>query len=344
MFFILIMAINAQSQLIVKPSGNVKIGSQLTAPSGGKLEITGNNETLEARIFTTSEDMACLWTINSIYAFGFGIDQYGNGNIFRNINSKSAIMTFRPNGYFGIGRIPSYKLDIDGNMRANALIYNSNEDIRTNVEPLSDRSDDLFKLQSISFDLSTSKTKITDTMYQKQTSNDSEFAYEPEQDNRRLHYGFMEKEVQQFFPELVYKDNNGTLSIDYISLIPILVDVVKRQNKTIEDLRKDIERLKYQERGTADMTDSREGIVLSQNQPNPFNISTSISLTLPNKINKAELVIYDMKGSLIKSYPIHKRNKVEISINANDLEPGLYFYSLFIDSQLVDTRPMICTK
>jgi hypothetical protein len=83
---ILGLSLNVHAQLKVKTNGNVKIGSQSPWPSGGKLEITGINETLEARIFPASANIARLWTINSIYAFGFGIDQNGYGHIYKNIN------------------------------------------------------------------------------------------------------------------------------------------------------------------------------------------------------------------------------------------------------------------
>lgn len=47
---ILCFALNSNAQLKVKTDGSVKIGSQSPYPSGGKLEITGVNETLECKI------------------------------------------------------------------------------------------------------------------------------------------------------------------------------------------------------------------------------------------------------------------------------------------------------
>lgn len=342
---ILTLTINVQAQLSVKTNGDVKIGSQLTYPSGGKLEITGNNETLEARIFTTSEDNACLWTINSVYAFGFGIDQSGKGHIYRNINSKSAIMTFCSNGFFGIGRIPAYKLDVDGNIRTNTIIFSSDERIRSNIKPISDKTDDLLKLQSVSFDLDASKIKLFDTTPQTQTMNDNIIINEIEQNNHRLHYGFIAKDVQKIFPELVYEDNNGILGIDYISIIPILIDVLKQQNKTIEDLKKEIEILKLtQESFFSSTIDNSKCGILHQNYPNPFNKSTSINLTLSDNINYAELIIYDLLGNQIKSYSIDKRNDVKMMLDGSDLKSGVYLYSLFADGKLIGTKSMIRTE
>ena len=58
----------------------------------------------------------------------------------------------------------------------------------------------------------------------------------------KKHYGFIAQEVQQIFPELVDEDKNGILSIDYISLIPIIVSDLKQQERKYEELQ-----AKYQE-------------------------------------------------------------------------------------------------
>jgi len=50
--------------------------------------------------------------------------------------------------------------------------------------------------------------------------------------------GFIGKELQTVFPELVKQDKNGYLSVDYISIIPVLVEAVKEQQAQIEELKK----------------------------------------------------------------------------------------------------------
>jgi hypothetical protein len=46
-----IISNNSNAQLKVRTDGTVKIGTQSPFPQGGSLEITGINQTLEARIF-----------------------------------------------------------------------------------------------------------------------------------------------------------------------------------------------------------------------------------------------------------------------------------------------------
>ena len=54
----------------------------------------------------------------------------------------------------------------------------------------------------------------------------------------------MAQEVQKVYPELVYADKNGILSVDYISMIPVLVESIKEQQIVIIELKAAIEELK----------------------------------------------------------------------------------------------------
>nr|DAV20809.1 MAG TPA: structural protein [Caudoviricetes sp.] len=56
-------------------------------------------------------------------------------------------------------------------------------------------------------------------------------------------YGFIAQEVQAYFPELVHEDENGYLSLDYISLIALLLEKTKDQEKRLSRLERIIEKL-----------------------------------------------------------------------------------------------------
>ena len=53
-------------------------------------------------------------------------------------------------------------------------------------------------------------------------------------------FGFLADQVAKIYPELVYENNTEkeTQSIDYIGMIPLLLEVVKAQQKQIEILEK----------------------------------------------------------------------------------------------------------
>jgi len=241
--FVSILSVNVNAQLKVEANGNVKIGLQSSFPTESKLEITGSNKTLEARIFPFSADIARLWTVNSIYAFAFGIDHNGYGHIYRNLNFPSTIMSFNSSGDFGIGKLPSYKLDVKGAIRVENAIF-SDEHSKSNISSLTNKTNKLFNLKGVSYNINTPTSKSPDNIVQTQTLDTDKIFSEPELIDNRLHYGYIANEVKDVFPELIYEDNNGILGIDYISLIPLIIEELKQQNESIENLKNEIKSLK----------------------------------------------------------------------------------------------------
>ena len=58
-----------------------------------------------------------------------------------------------------------------------------------------------------------------------------------------MQYGFIAQEVRKHFPELVHEDEEGFLSLDYISLIAILLEKTKDQEKRLSRLERIVEKL-----------------------------------------------------------------------------------------------------
>ena len=49
-------------------------------------------------------------------------------------------------------------------------------------------------------------------------------------------YGLIAQELQKIYPDLVCKDGDGNLGVDYMGLVPVLIKVVQSQQKKIDDL------------------------------------------------------------------------------------------------------------
>ncbi len=58
------------------------------------------------------------------------------------------------------------------------------------------------------------------------------------------HFGLIAQDVQQVFPHLVSQHPDGTLSVKYLALVPVLLEAIKEQQKTIEAQDHRIARLK----------------------------------------------------------------------------------------------------
>jgi hypothetical protein len=83
--------------------------------------------------------------------------------------------------------------------------------------------------------------------------------------------------------------------------------------------------------------------VLYQNAPNPFSERKVIKFELPDNTANTYIYIFNMQGALVKQLPINA-NQSSITINGSELTAGMYFYSLIVNGQEIDTKRMILTK
>jgi len=104
--------------------------------------------------------------------------------------------------------------------------------------------------------------------------------------------------------------------------------------------------------GIENLTDiSDKGFVLNQNYPNPFKNQTNIQVLFSdeNLLNKSKkLLVHDSKGNKVYSQDFSSfrtlNSSYSIIIKTNDLNSGVYFYSLFIDNKFVDRKSMLFIK
>lgn len=259
----------------------------------------------------------------------------------------------RDNGNVGIGKKPGYKLDVNGDIATYGTIRITS-DIRkkTSVQPLRNTIGQVRQLNAISF-----QPIINDTIWYKDSAENKKFTLSKQakiqQESKR--FGFSAQEIQKIFPELVSTDPAGYLNVDYIGLIPVIVEALKEQQTQIEEQKELINYLIKQLKNNSTekeiifsiekAEDSADEIpLLMQNSPNPFNTQTEIDFYIPENIQNANLYVYDMMGVQKMSINIKERNKNYITIQASALKAGTYFYTLICDGKPVDTKQMILTK
>lgn len=162
-----------------------------------------------------------------------------------------------------------------------------------------------------------------------------------------VNYGLDAEQLKAMFPKLVQQDKEGNYSINYIEMIPLLVQSIKELSEELAELRgASAKRAKAQPETTAlEETVSDVDIVrMDQNKPNPFSESTVIGLNIPEKTQKANILIYDLSGKQIQSVPVTERGNTNIIIYASDLNAGMYIYTLVVDGKVSVTRRMIVEK
>lgn len=172
----------------------------------------------------------------------------------------------------------------------------------------------------------------------------------------KLNYGFIAQEIKEILPNIV-SESQGLLSLEYDAIIPFLVKAMQQQNKLMQSKNTEIEKLKEDisdikkllfkvgSHAGMDLTFEKlnETAILYQNQPNPFNENTVIKYELPEIYNSASIMIFDMTGVLLQTHNLTEQTG-EITISANNLNPGMYMYSLIVDNIEVDTKRMILQR
>ena len=243
------------------------------------------------------------------------------------------------------GRLAGYfkgQTRVEGDFYANTLNTTSDARLKDNVADVErDALQKISELHPVQFnwkpveDKSAGDTATVTTMLM---SDDTDY--------ERMHYGLLAQEVKALFPELVHEDANGYMSVNYVELIPLLIQAVQNLSEEVAVLRKG--NTKQAKNSSSFSEASLTGIaaeaVLLQNTPNPFTTDTKIEYILPQTAQSAYLYIYNMNGVQVQAYTLNNNGKGEVIVSAGQLEAGMYFYSLIVDNSVVDTKRMILTK
>ena len=161
-----------------------------------------------------------------------------------------------------------------------------------------------------------------------------------------IHYSVEEQSIRDIFPEMVYEDKDGNVSVNYVEMVPLLVQSIKELKAEIEELKgNDVKKVASRNTMATSIegTDA-EAYILYQNEPNPFKEATTVKLTIPKKAQDVALIIYDMSGKQLKQININDRGKTSVKITSEGLGAGMYLYSLIADGKVINTKRMILTK
>ena len=161
----------------------------------------------------------------------------------------------------------------------------------------------------------------------------------------KTHFALDADRLEETFPDLVYVNKDGCKVINYVEMIPLLV-------QSINELSAEIEVLKGQTSdGTARKARSATNIQnssktqnkLYQNTPNPFKEQTVIRFFLADDVQDAAICIFDMTGKTIKKMPVSSGME-SVSVGGYELGEGMFLYSLVVNGQEIDTKRMIISK
>jgi hypothetical protein len=262
-------------------------------------------------------------------------------------------MFFTPSGAIGVGQVPTHAeicLDVNGKVYSSGVELTSDERLKTDIKNLTGKFEKIYQLNGKSYK---KHSKEEEVVLQDILDDKGNVIKKYEKSNKKAvtskeEFGFLAQELKEVYPELVSQDTLGYYYVNYIGLIPVLVEALKEQKAEIEALGGQLKTLNSGAKKVAasheDETDIINYPVLDQNVPNPFNTSTTITYYLPITITNASIYVYDMNGVQLKSYPVTERGKGNVIIQSSELIAGMYLYALIADGKVIDTKRMILTK
>lgn len=354
------LSLGANAQLRVISNGHVQVGnwgtsSSLTTTSSdttSTISLLGNGQKHSGAIIsfggrkdvTISETAPTLQSPNSlIYTSmmllkGTGGIKYSScdGEVFSYSSKKSNLI----NPGTGTTVSSDNPFTFNVNLKAPKYLTTSDARCKRNIEPIESLGKGLYELTPVSYVLS--------------SPNESEGlsaskASKASQASSPVNYGFLAQEVREVYPDLVYEDSIGMLSLDYDGFIPLLVDEIKTLNARLEKQEELIVSLTTgakKTKGGAGIESlyGDDNIVLMQNRPNPFKATTEIKCHLPQEVSEAFICIYDLNGRQQMCLDLGERGDVSVTVSGSTLAPGMYIYSLIADGREADSKRMILTE
>lgn len=242
--------------------------------------------------------------------------------------------------------ITGFRLSVWGFIAATGIQFISDERLKLNIKPIDTPLEKLLKLEGISYDLDITKISEKSALHDRGTETKSKTGnIIPPVELAKDKLGFRAQNVQKVFPGLVSKSDNDILTVDYIGIIPVLVEAIKIQNSQIEELQLKLITLENKSTNSTlgGNNISSSGIssaILFQNVPNPFSVETKIGFKLPTVFNTATIQVYDNTGLLRSKFDLKGTDEYVI-LNAGSLQPGMYTYVLKIDGTVVDSKSML---
>ena len=140
-------------------------------------------------------------------------------------------------GKWDISEPDRFKFEMD--VYAKGVLLSSDSKFKENIKPIGKKLAALVQLNGISYTLKSGQNKeITPQggLTEKEQA-DIDLMNNVEK-NDRTRIGFLAQDVESLFPELVEEDKDGYKYVDYVGLIPVLVESVKEQQEQIDELKK----------------------------------------------------------------------------------------------------------
>jgi hypothetical protein len=124
---------------------------------------------------------------------------------------------------------------VTGTLNVNGTIYSSDRNLKKNISPISGSLQKVLNLQGVTYEWKSDAELGSANMRKSVSGKESEsrsFNFPS-----GLQLGVIAQDVEKILPELVHTDADGLKSVDYVKMIPLLIEAIKDQQKQIEELK-----------------------------------------------------------------------------------------------------------
>ncbi len=150
-----------------------------------------------------------------------------------------------PGRYAGFFRGNVY---VDGTITATTITTPSDIAYKTNITSFSNNNaiSKLMLMNPVTYNLKQPESPQTLSIAENDTiSNVSLPSVQDRQEYQKIHYGLIAQELQEVCPELVYENSDGLLSVNYLEIIPMLIEAIKEQQIEINELKNKINKKEH---------------------------------------------------------------------------------------------------
>ena len=347
----------------ITPEGNATMSGYTTSAIVGQTSHEGSENSIGVKGIVTGDGLQgaafglygeAITNLSgrNYGVFGHIVSTVNGAAIYGSTHTSCLGETLTGNyaGYFEGNVLTSGNLGVTGGI--NGLVLGHQGDVSdpggyyVNGDERSEMSQRLRKLGLSTFFINRDKNQ----------AGTSEEVSELKEDGKRMtltekqilskqHYGLSATQLEEIFPDLVYENEDGSKSISYMELVPILVQVINEMGAKIEALENGSQKhLMPSATGVSTSDDNIIMLNLGQNKPNPFGETTSIPVSVPEDVQSAFLYVYNLNGNKVAQVDIPARGTTSVTLSAATLSEGMYLYSLVADGKIVQTRRMIVEK
>lgn len=299
-------------------------GKVLTVDSSGDVVlVNGLSSSCSTSNFvpvnsSTPNVLACSQIFDNGTGVGVGYSVIPTDPTFFNYNYQN---TFYTNyGGASINQTGAIKFHVNGNMRTTGVWQTSDKKFKKDIKPIENA---LKSIEAID-----GKTYSWDREKNKEMNFDA-----------GGHSGFLAQELEKVLPHLVITGGNGDKAVNYMELLPYLVEAIKEQQVQINELKAQASNSFKTQNGELLTLENTKIISVS---PNPSNDVILVSMNIEKVVQNAKLLVHDINGLVLSTLNINERDtNITKTLQKDNFGKGIYIVSLVINGKSIDTKKII---